>query len=362
MLASTGRFTIAMLVGALGGAAFYALGLPLPWTLGAMVASAVVSIAGHDFGVPLSVRDFARPVVGVMAGSAFSPAVIASLAAWWPAILVMLGYTLVTIFLGGLFFRKLVGLDRTTAFFASSPGGLAELTLLGGSLGGDLRSLVLIHSMRVVVTVFSAPFIVQFLSGLPVDRSKAVVAHATAMGITDGVILLACAVLGFLIGRRYRIPGGVMIPALVLSAIVHSLDLTASSPPDWLVAAVQVVIGSLAGSRFSGVRWAEMTKTMVGGFVWCLVLIAGAVVSAEICTLFLEPPAAALALAFMPGGMAEMTLIAYAIGFEVAFVVTCQVCRITFVFIISPVLYNQLSRAGAESPAAGKGKNKAGKG
>jgi membrane AbrB-like protein len=337
-------FTLALLIGAAGGAVFYTLGLPLPWTLGAMAASAGMAIAGRGWLMPLPVREFARPVIGVMAGSAFTPAVAASLADWWPAILTMLAYTLVMLFLGWFVFRRFFRLDRTTAFFASAPGGLAELTLLGGSLGGDLRSLVLVHSVRVVAIVFSVPFILQAVSEGFHTPVLAPAASAPSPLLRDWAVLTACAVLGFVLGRRFKFPGGVMIPALLLSAVAHAAGLTHSAPPYWLVALVQIVIGSIAGSRFVDVRWRDMMRVLVGAIVWAMVLVGSAVCAAAIGSTYLERPMAVLLLAFVPGGMAEMTIISYAIGIEVAFVVTCQVCRIMAIYVTAPVIFGLLGR------------------
>ena len=60
-------------VGTAGGAVFYLLHLPLPWTLGALTAVALVAIFGPPFKIP-ALTNIARPVVGVLAGSAFTPA------------------------------------------------------------------------------------------------------------------------------------------------------------------------------------------------------------------------------------------------------------------------------------------------
>jgi membrane AbrB-like protein len=350
------RFALALMVGAIGGAIFYALALPLPWTLGAMTASGISAVIGRRWFMPMAVREFARPVIGVMAGGAFTPAVLASLGTWWPAIVMMLLYTLVMILLGWLLFTKLLGLDRTTAFFASAPGGLGELTLLGSSLGGDLRSLVLIHSVRVVMVVFSTPFILKLFS-VEVG-ARLVPSIAAAPHWLDWAIMAACAMAGYLIGKQFRIPGGVMIPALLLSAGAHGAGLTAAAPPNWLVGSVQVIIGAIAGSRFVDVRWRQMLRVLVGAAIWAAALIGGAIVSAIAGSFFLDRPMAALVLAFMPGGMAEMTIISFAVGIEVAFVVTCQVCRILAVYVSAPLLFRMFGETNPpdddQRPADGK--------
>jgi uncharacterized membrane protein AbrB (regulator of aidB expression) len=83
--------------------------------------------------------------------------------------------------------------DRTTAFFASVPGGLGEMALLGSQFGADLRRRVLVHSVRIIVVVTVIPFILRLALGhnlLP----AAALAHASAgPSPVDWVILGACA-------------------------------------------------------------------------------------------------------------------------------------------------------------------------
>jgi hypothetical protein len=55
-------------------------------------------------------------------------------------------------------------------------------------------------------------------------------------------------------------------------------------------------------------------------------------------------------LAVAPGGMAEMTIISYALGIETAFVITSQICRSFFVLTVAPVLFRVLGIKPAMSP------------
>ncbi len=59
----------ALIVGGVGGALFLWLGMPLPWTLGSLCAAAILSICGSRLLMPAPIRDVARPVVGILAGS-----------------------------------------------------------------------------------------------------------------------------------------------------------------------------------------------------------------------------------------------------------------------------------------------------
>lgn len=344
--------SVALLIGAAGGACFQAIGAPLPWTLGSLAAVALVAVAGGPWLMPAPVREIARPVVGILAGSAFSPAVVASIAAWWGAIVYVAAYSVLVSALGWLFFRKLCRLDPVTAYFASTPGGLGEMTLLGGALGGSMRTLVTIHAVRIVAVVFSVPFFLQLILGSDLQGASLPGHGAQDAALLDWLLLIGCGVAGYGAARLLRLRGGAMIMAMLFSAGVHGTGLTQLLPPNWLVALVQVVIGAVAGARFAGIRWLELRNTVAQAAIWAGVLLATTIGAAALGATLFARPFAALVLALAPGGMAEMTIISYALAIETAFVVTAQVCRIFLVITIAPIVFRWTGIAPAAAPPA----------
>jgi membrane AbrB-like protein len=151
-----------------------------------------------------------------------------------------------------------------------------------------------------------------------------------------------------------------MIMAMLFSAAVHGTGLTQVLPPNWLVALVQVVIGAVAGARFAGIRWLELRNTVLQAIVWAAVLLLTAIGAAALGAMLFARPFAALVLAVAPGGMAEMTIISYALGIETAFVVTSQVCRSFLVLTMAPILFRLFGIKPAPPAVPSKGRSKLG--
>jgi membrane AbrB-like protein len=334
-----------LLVGLAGGGLFWLIGTPLPWTLGALFATAAVAISGRSWCMPNIAANVARPFVGILAGSAFTYTVVQAIPGWWDVIAVLIVYSLLVTIVGWWVLRRFWGYDSVTAFFSAAPGGLGEFALLGASLGADVRRLVLLHAARIVTVVFTIPFAVQYFLHPEIDLTRATaVAHGPAGTWIDYAILIGCGVVGFFIGRPFKKIGGIMIVPMLLSAAVHATGMTEVSPPSWVIALAQIVIGSIAGSRFAGIGWRELHTTVAHGVIWAIVLIVTAMLAAWACTLFSDATLAGLVLAFAPGGLVEITIVAYAIGFEVAFVVTCQLVRIVAVLLMSPAIFRFIDR------------------
>lgn len=318
---------------------FRLLHLPLPWTLGAMTAAAILALRAPGLVLPGVFRDGARPVIGVVAGSAFTPTVVSEIGSWWPIFLLLVLFFLTVSAAGGAFFRSF-GFDRATAFFSACPGGLGEMAFLGQQFGADVRKLVLVHSVRIVMVVTVLPFALRAMTGM--KSNGALLPHGPSASVFDWAVLAACAVAGYLVGRRLRAFGGLMLVPMLFSAVLHGTGVTAASVPYAVVAAMQVIIGCITGARFAGVRFAEMWRTLLVGLGWSLVLIAASALLAFTVSRLVAILPAALFLAFAPGGFSEMTVIAYATGIEVAFVVTCHAFRTLYIMLVSPILCRRL--------------------
>ncbi|WP_210496670.1 AbrB family transcriptional regulator [Microvirga antarctica] len=335
---------LALACGGAGGAVFLLLNIPLPWTLGSMTAAAILAMSGISWRLPASARSLARPIIGVMAGSAFTLEVARSISTWWQVIPALMAFFLLLTGLGTLYFMRVCRFDKATAFFASTPGGLGELTLLGAQYGGNMRQLVLVHSVRIITVVFAVPFAVRLIAPGELAAVAALAGLRPALTGADWVVLLGCAAIGYAMGKPLKAYGGLMVVPLLLSAIVHCAGLTDLPPPAWLVALMQVVIGCVAGSRFAGVTWREFHTSILQGLAWTVVMLCLALLAATVCSLFVPASLPALLLAFAPGGLAEMTVVAFAMGIEVAFVVACHVFRSIYLVVATPALFRTLHK------------------
>jgi membrane AbrB-like protein len=161
----------------------------------------------------------------------------------------------------------------------------------------------------------------------------------------DWTVLSLCAIGGYALARRLTFPGGYMIFPMLLSVAVHGSGVTQAAPPQWLITTVQIVIGGVVGARFVGIKWREMRHVLTCGLGWAVALLALAAVSAWASAPFIDRSFLAMLLALAPGGMVEMTILTLSVGFEVIFVVTCQISRILFVLLLAPTLFGLLTGA-----------------
>ena len=73
------RIALALLIGGAAGYLANWIGMPLPWMLGPMIATTIVSIIGLPVAGPLALRPVVIPIIGVMLGAAINRSVFAHL-------------------------------------------------------------------------------------------------------------------------------------------------------------------------------------------------------------------------------------------------------------------------------------------
>ena len=192
-----GSMLLALAIGAVGGLVFAWAQLPLPWMMGAMVATTVASVAGANIRIDFRLRTAMIAILGVMLGSAFRPELIDRAGEWAVSIAGLLVYAITAGALVTWYFRKVGGYDAVTSYFASSPGGLNEMVLVGRAMGGDDRVIALTHSARILLVVMTIPFVFRIFADYTPSGTLLPPGGGLDMALQDWAILGGCAV-----GRR----------------------------------------------------------------------------------------------------------------------------------------------------------------
>lgn len=321
-----------------GGAVALWLTLPLPWMIGAMLTVTAAVLMGAPAKLPGPTRNVMVTVLGLMVGSGFTPAVIGRMGEWAVTLAALAIWSALAGSLGYLYFRRVAKLDPVTSYFSGMPGGFAEMIAIGRAMGGDDRVISLAHTVRVLLVVFSIPVWYRLEAGV---SSTPRVIQLWNIGAFDLAVLALCALVGALGARRLRLPGADILGPMALSAIVHLTGIIDSSPPYLITAAAQVVIGAGVGTRFAGVRLAVMGRALGHALVTGVLMIAYAVAAALILRPITGFALPELVLAFAPGGLAEMSLVAFALGVDAAYVACHHVFRITLVITTAPFFFKR---------------------
>lgn len=339
--ASPGNIVFSLLIGTVGGSIFYALSLPLPWMLGAMAATAAAAVLGKAIAMSRHLRQVMIAVIGVLLGSAFTPAMLGQIAQWAASLTLLATFlALLAVIIPWLLRRA--GYDHATAYFSALPAGLTEMTAVGMDNGGNPQIIALTHTVRVLIVAFSIPFVMVVLTGY--ERPDTPVVIGNSLSGNDLALLMGCGMVGLWLGVRLNLPAGALAGPLALSAAVHLSGLTASSPPGLLVSVAQVILGTSVGARFAGLTLKTSGKTLSLAIAVTLGMLALSGIGAMTLGPVIGVDPLALLLALAPGGVTEMSLIALALDQDIAFVTTHHVVRIALIVMIGPAVYAVIQR------------------
>lgn len=335
------RWLLTLAIAVLAGVTMATLGLPLAWMLGPLLVIGIGSAAGLPLDFPRFARPSGQVVIGAAIGLYFTPQVTALVAELLPLmVLAGLGLILIAAAIARLL-ERLAAIDRTTAFFASAPGGVADMAVLAAHYGGQPGAVALAQSIRILAVVAIVPIAVSLTGAhgdaafqplaLPFDPVRLV------------VLLLAGAALGYLLAR-VRLPNAWMLGALAIGVTVALLELPLSAIPGPLVNAGQVLLGTSLGLSFRAgqIRW---LWRLVPAALACTLLLTGAATLGAVGVSFfvgLDVPTLVLALA--PGGITEMGITAKVLGLGVPLVTAFHAIRIALVVLASPLLYRWLAK------------------
>ena len=340
-----GPLALALVIGTIGGFVFNWLKMPLAWMLGPCVFCTIAAFFGLRIGMKVRLRQGMIIILGVLLGSGFTPDLVQRLGEWAVSLCVLTGMTMTGATLCYVWLRVFTGWDRVTCYFASMPGGLNDMTIMGGALGGDERAIALAHALRILTVVLTIPIWYRLVTGA--QTSVLTMVHGpTSNDWKDYAVLVACGIVGATAGRLLRLPASFMMGPMIVSAIAHLGGLTNSQPPGVLVAAAQIVVGAGIGCRFVGANFDKLHKEMAASIGAAILLITCAVGFAEITVLLTGLNFDATVLSYAPGGFAEMSLIGLALGIEIAMVATHHLFRLFLIIITGPLAFRFLLRQG----------------
>ncbi len=330
-----GRLVLTAAVAGAGGAGFAAVGWPAAWLMGAMVATATMALCGVRLGLPGRVRDLAYVLLGISIGSNVTPESLGQVGAW-PGSIVLLGVSVaVTMLASALYLEKMHGWDRKTARFASMPGAFSAVAVIALDSGADMPRVVLAQSLRIFVLVVLIPPILVLLTGTGSGAAVTPLAGpATNTPVEAGLTLAASVAAAGLLGWL-RVPAGVLLGAMLASAVLHATGLVQGRFPPALIIAGFVATGSVIGARFHGTRMETVARTIPAAVVSVLVALAISAGIAAFGARILGLPFGEVWLAYAPGGVEAMAAMALSLGLDPAFVGAHHVLRILGLNLVS---------------------------
>jgi len=254
----------------------------------------------------------------------------------WPLSMLALMVAMIAVTTSVMAYLKLVhGWPTLDALFAAAPGALAQAMALAQDTGANVRAIAMVQTVRLFILAVALPLIFAAfgVAGLPPPRGGNAPMMQSLAEL--GVLVLAssgAALLAF----RFNMPGGLIVGAMAASGILHGSGVVHAFLPVPVAILSFIIMGAMIGTRLGGADIRMLAKLglvgigalLVGTTVGCLFAVGVAWA--------LNLRLADMVMAYAPGAIEAMTIIAFALHLDPVFVVVHHLARFTFMSLVLP--------------------------
>jgi hypothetical protein len=342
-LATLRHFGETLAIALAGGAALGLVGVPAGWLSGSILAVAGASLAGRPMLVPTLMMRAIFVLIGISLGAVVTPETLHGMATYPLSIAVLL-LAMAFISIGGAGYLRIVHRwGKVDAYLAAAPGGMSQVLALGAELGADLRAIAIVQSIRVVVIAVGLPAGLSLLRLVGHAPPRPTVALNMAT-LDELAILVAASSVAALIAYRFRFPGGLLFGAMLTSAVLHGSGLIHAVMPWWVANTAMVAMGAVTGSRFANMPLRLLMNFVAAAFGSFAVAVAIAAVFAALLISLSSLRVAEVMIAFAPGSVDAMMLLALALNLDPVYVGAHHLTRIFFVSLTMPLIARRSAR------------------
>ncbi|WBU57487.1 AbrB family transcriptional regulator [Paracoccus sediminicola] len=327
------KFGATYLLCVLSGWLFARLGLPLPWMIGPLLATAALALSGVlREAMPVRTRPFGQAVVASTVGLSFTAEALRVVIELMPLLIGMSAMTAGLALAMSLIQARLSGAKLSRMVLATFPVAPVEAAIIAENSGIAAAPVVMAQTLRIAAVVVAVPLLLYAIDGRPETVSA-----LSPNGDWDapGLALMVLAVLaGGAVFHRFGWANPFFLGPLAAVGIATAFGADLSPYPPVILGAAQITLGAWLGSTFQAHLFEGARRELIAstfGTVLLLALVcAGAVLIARLSGLSWET----VILATAPGGVTEMALTAQYLDQDVSLVTAAHVVRI---FLLMPL-------------------------
>ncbi len=309
--------------------------------LGPLLVTAALRVQGFDLAAPPGARQAGQWIIGTALGLYFTPQVMREVGALWHLLVAGAVFAIFVGYASGLALSRLAGIDRTTALFASVPGGAAEMSVLGEPFGARVDLVAAAQSLRILLVVVTIPSVYAILGVHGLDPYAPGTTEFSPRGFA---LLMAATLAASAVASRLRVPNAFVLGSLAASVPLTAMEVNLSSLPSGVSSVGQLMLGCALGARF-GPSFVHGAGRFVAAVVASNALAIGLTVALAFALASASgAPAATLVLGLAAGGIAEMCVTAKVLQLGVPLVTGFHVTRVIVLLLGTAPLFRAVRR------------------
>ncbi len=322
---------------AAGGLTLGFLGMPAGFLSGSILAVAGASLAGRPMLIPTPLMRVLLVLIGISLGAVVTPATLNGMATYPLSIAALILAMVCVSFSGAFYLRMVHGWDTITAYLAAAPGGLSQVMALAVELEADVRAIAIVQTIRVVIVAVGLPAALALL-GLVGHTTRSIGGVFNPALLHELAILVVASTVVAIIAYRFRFPGGLLFGAMLTSGALHGSGFIHVAMPWWATNTVMIAFGAVTGSRFANTPLRMLLHFIGAAFGSFATAVTITSLFAVALVGILKLPAAEVMIAYAPGAVDAMMLLALALNLDPVYVGAHHLTRIFFVSLSMPLI------------------------
>jgi uncharacterized protein len=334
---------IQIVIAALGGLTFYWLGVPGGWLSGSAVAVVLWGLTKRGPPMPRPLADAAMLTSGASMGAAVTPDAIAAMGRY-PLSLVILVIGVGMISAASSFWlTRVSGWRKDDAVLASVPGALSTVMAIAIDRNASVASIAIVQNLRLFVLIALLPSAVILIGGS--ESAGALIGQGQATLTPGGMalVLLSSLLVGTLF-KRIGIAAPILLGATVVSTAAHATGLVKGFMPPVIATGGLVLIGIFIADRFRNLDYQTLPRTILAGLGSFSVGMGVAAGFAGLAAWVSEISFSNALVAFAPGGLEAMTVLALVLGLDPLYVGIHHFVRFIGIGLVVPFVVTWLQK------------------
>lgn len=336
------RLAETLAVAAVGGLALGYTGLPAGYLSGAILLVAGFALAGRPMLVPTRLTQAIFILIGMSLGAVVTPATLQGVTSYPLSVVALLVAMVFTGMGGAGYLRAVHGWNVIDAYLASAPGAMSQVLAVSIELKADIRGVAIVQSLRIVIIAVGLPASLGLL-GLAGEAPRPVVASLSWAALDELAILMAVSTVSAVLAYKLRMPGGLLFGAMFASAALHGGGWIQAALPWWVANTAMIAIGAVTGARFASTPAKLLLRYLGAGFGCFAVSAIIAALFAIGVSAILPLRSAEVIIAYAPGSVDAMMLLALALHLDPVYVGVHHVIRIIQVAMTVPLVARRMA-------------------
>ena len=344
LASQAGTILLTLALGYIGAGLGELVHLPVPALLGSGLFIALLAFTALPLSMPTLMRNIGFTILGCSMGSSITPEMLAKVSQW-PLSLLGLALTVMTMmalstWLLSTYFQQ----TKNTALLASTPGALSTVVAIASEGKGDLSTVVVLQSLRLILVMLSFPIIIQSL-GLQGSTYLSSTQQMSLPWLTVLALLLTAFALAQTL-EQIKLPAAYVLSGLILSGMGHLSGWLEGNLPSSMVSLGFVIIGCTVGTRLKGMQWLELRSLSLAALISIALSSLIAALGAGLMSSALDLPFGQVWIAYSPGGIEAMAALALALHYDPAYIAAHHLSRIVAITLLMPWITRHLTLEG----------------